>query len=343
MITRRRSSLADHTPAASEGRWQIEGCCDSYRVPRWHCGRNDRHWDLELLAMLNEMKPRIPDLDTGHFTKVLQSSLEWIPQLDRILADEPGRLEQSRYASLHSQYLAKAEYQYALGYCLSDVSDSVRKALETWDEILKRRGSDDPFVLKVQHNPGAPRQAMEKSPLHPLTQRDYSIGNSADNYTMICLAMAIGDHGTASRLAPQTWDPNEADYVGRDAEYTSIAHQAIAYSLRDLYENRPEQALERLHATDPSSGWAQKNLLAQAQMLHAVACRDAPSFLRALNMQLDWQGRFALDVKKHFKRWSFLSIHSLGLAAFAVKRDVVEWAALPQDNPFLPIDLPRGQ
>ena len=94
-----------------------------------------------------------------------------------LMAAEPDKLPQTRYSSLESKLQAIAMNGYALGHSLDDVREYLRQSVEAYEQVLKLRGTEDPFpvtvyTLNLNLPPDDPNYARQE-PGHPPGAKDF--------------------------------------------------------------------------------------------------------------------------------------------------------------------------
>jgi len=254
--------------------------------------------------------------------------------------DEPGRLEQTRYSSLEYEYWIIGVETYALGLPLEQVRDGLAYVALASLRVAQLRGTDDAFPLfAVTLDPADPSRAID-GPRQVSQGKDYSLGNSRDNFRGVTAALAAGEFDLAQRIAALALDPPDASYLGPSSEVCTPSDQRVAYAVRHLYADEADAALDLLARLRPSKRDERVADHADvARMVRALALGDAGLFLGGLGDLLAWHRMTAT------KKWNYndhdyiLCLPGLGLSALAIRRGLIARDRLPEGDEFFPLEL----
>ncbi len=257
-----------------------------------------------------------------------------------LIRSEPGRLEQTRYSLLDMKYRSIAFDLYVVGYPLKDVRDAFAGLALAGLKVVQLRGTEDP-ILKVvvtldnRYPPGDPRHASE-APAHPPGTKDYSVGNSSDNFLYVTAALASGEFDLARSIAALAWEPPDADWIG-PRSFCTPNDVRIATAVKHLFAGERDAALAELTRVRPNK-WEleSKDQEGVAGMLRALARDDANAFIVALNGSLRWHEH---AFKQQWNLDFYLSLPGTGLSALALHRGLIARDDLDDDSPYLPLGL----
>src|SRR4051794_30072540 len=121
--------------------------------------------------------PRHRYADASERHRVLRKAIARARSVLDMIRNEPGRLEQIRYASLSGEYRSIALESYLLGRPLDQVRVALASAALAGLRVTELRGTEPVFpVVTVTLDPENPGRALKETP--PDNQkRDYSLGN----------------------------------------------------------------------------------------------------------------------------------------------------------------------
>lgn len=268
-----------------------------------------------------------------------------VEEVQKLLRDEPGKLEQIRYSSLGGDYFCLATALYELGFGLNEIRDAVQSALDAQIEMYLRRGTEDAFPayqvrVDLSYPPDDPRATDGLKPIHPPGTKDFSLTNSHKGYLDTCWALCIHDFVRAERIAALIFDPEDADYIG-PRSFCTRGDQRVAYALRDLFANEIEAALATLKKLSLTK--YDRDNKHQAEMIRGMLIDDEDLFLENLEELLLWFRKRARR-KDHSRLGPFettLCVPALGLSVLAVKRGVTQIGNLPEADVYYPLELPE--
>jgi hypothetical protein len=288
--------------------------------------------------------PRLAYIDPEDRSRALLWSIEYVTKLLEMIREEPGKLAQTRHSSLADRYSCIARFSYALGYSLADAREAYACAALAELRVAELRGTEDRFPVVLvafdpSYPPGDPRRAVEK-PAHPPGSKDYSLGNSQENFGAVTWALTAGEFGLARQIASRAWDPPKASYVGLSSEVCTPNDQRIAYAVKHLFVGEVELARAELDRVRPNKReTSSRDNLDVARMVRALAGDDRDLFLDGLRDLLAWHDGRALRKQNHNSSDFFLCLPGLGLSALALHRNLIARDQLPDGNPFFPLDL----
>jgi len=284
--------------------------------------------------------PRLDYIDSSwlkHFAD------KYEPRLMRKLRDiESGMFEhrQTQYALLYRDLVSLALIEYAAGNELAKVRTHLRKALQSYLEVLRLRGSEPSGRIDVS-SPDDLRRSLDKGEaitqerLESSGESDYSLGNSSTSLQAMYLALSGGEFKIAESIAEHVWDPVDADYIGMDSEVCTPNEQRLAYALRECFGGNVQAARGELTSVvDPI-----RTIKDQTRMLTALVDNNTPAFLNTLEELVNWHSQEATEDENHTAADYFICIPGLGLSAYGWRNGAITLDSLPQCNVYLPIRL----
>ncbi|QDU60144.1 hypothetical protein Pan216_09810 [Planctomycetes bacterium Pan216] len=294
--------------------------------------------------MNSECKRRLSYVDTETTKRVLANSEAEVPDLLKLIADEPATLRQTRYAILAGEYETIARCSYAIGCSLGKVKESLSLAAHAHSEVFRMRGTEPAFpACEVRPKPsGATGDAegdFEIRNLREDQEVDHSLTNSFRGYRAVCEALVSCQDALAGSLAKLIWDPPNAAYIG-PRSFCTPSDQSLAYGLRELIlgdKVAMEVQLKRLKLRASDA-----HIAHQVRMLRGIATNDSREFVDGLSAFLVWHRRMALAKRHRLNPEFFMCTTGLGLCRLALRSAVCHPSLLPQDNEFLPVKLIEG-
>jgi len=255
----------------------------------------------------------------------------WAEQLQKtrdLMAAEPDKLIQTRFSCLKGELQAVAMNAYALGHPLDEVRNYLRQAVEAYEQVVRLRGTDDPFPVTVYTlnpnlSPTDPNYAR-REPGHPPGAKDFSLGNAGSSYRATFLALIAGQPELARRVALQIWDPPKPGWVGYHKYATcTINEQRLAFALRKVYEGDDEGGLKLVKMIGPTRG-ERSGVLEQSIMWKGIFERNPTRFIGGLTDLLHVHQKIARQNRAESDK--FLCVPGLGISILAVSRGLVDVA-----------------
>ncbi len=276
---------------------------------------------------------RLSYIDDALVERVLGWSHEGARDARDLLAKEPGRLEQTRYAALASDLGRIAAYEYATGAPVDDVRMRLREVAEAWLQVFERRGTEPPFPVTVVSETG------DRAPLHDPNDRDFSLTNSRDGLLAIYTAIVSCHDVLAYRMAQLIWDPENAPYVGYDSEVCTPDDQHLARAVKSYIMGATEDVATEASLVDLHASRAR---WLQASILMAIANQQKADFLLHLSELQHWHQREAARKSRRTDTSFYLNLPALALAKLALRAGTASREALPSDThaPLELVDLP---
>jgi hypothetical protein len=283
---------------------------------------------------------RLAYIDVAVAEGVLEKSRQSLERTRRLMDEDPGRLLQTRYASIRSNLETLAAQHYAMGSPLEDVRRLLQESLDAGWKVHELRGTGDVFpvtVVRLDLSKGEDDPARSTwTPRDPPGTKDYSLGNSWDGFEEACRAFGIGNWALGEAFARKIWDPPGARWVGPKSQVCSTHQQRLAYVFRDALAGGDSETLRPLlnvmHARPLTIGM-------MAEVMKGLFEGDKRGFLVALSALLHAHGAGARRGPCRTDTNLFICVPALGMSAIAVRRGLVEVGELPGKDPHLPVEL----
>jgi hypothetical protein len=291
--------------------------------------------------MMGHFMKRTTILDAAFLSGCLEDRLKSRAETLRLVREEPGRLQQTRADSLASDCKRIGLYSYALGHPLDEVRLAFSEASEALVRVFALRGTEESFPVMIlavdpTKSEDDPAFVIGDRPLHPPGSKDYSLTNSRDCFNSICVASIAGEHSNAEKLAALMWDPPKASYIGPRSEVCTPNQQHLAYAVKHLLQDQPEELQQELKQVRYRKQEEQITFL--AKMVRGQAENNDAFFLEGLQQLLYWHQTQVKHPSNKFNPEMFFCIPAVALSILAVRRGLVRKVQLPED-PYLPLEL----
>jgi hypothetical protein len=294
--------------------------------------------------MTEQYVPRFPYVDAALFAGAIPNFQGSIANALHLIEADSTKLAQTRYSGIASGWDCIGVVRYALGHPVEEVRTAFARSVEAEQRVFELRGTDPAFpvtVITIENpkcGPGEPLGTItDQRPLNPSGSKDYSLTNSRGGLRSVYLALIAGDFERAEKIASMLWDPPDAGYLKAKGKFEICTpnDMHLAYAFRELLAGNKPAAINmlgkiRLGERDP------QHIKLQAAMIRALITRSDGDFLPALNELLEQHQRRA---NARTAPECCLCIPALGLAIMALKTGLITPLQLPQDNPYLPMEL----
>jgi len=235
--------------------------------------------------------------------------------------------------------LAIALYYYGLGYPPDVVRNAFSEAASARLKVFELRGTEDPFSVSIltvdpTKSEDDPAFVVADRQRYAPGAKDYSPTNSKDCFEGICMALVAGDYAIAEKLADHMWDPPNATYIGVHSEVCTPNQQHLAYAVRHLLQDRPDEVRKELKRVRCRKKEDQVAIM--ATMVGGLSEKNEVLFLDGLQELLCWHREQVKHPSNKNEPEMYLCIPGLALCVLAGRRGLK--AELP-DDPYLPLEL----
>lgn len=259
---------------------------------------------------------RIPEVDEDWVERMRQSYEGWLARHLAAIPNTPEERLLYAWNAVANDYHHLALVLYSAGEPLDRVRSLLAETARAYLKMASLRGgeTDDSTPDKLS---------------------DYSTGNSRDTYLAICMALTAGELDIARSLAPLVWDPADARYVGPRSVLCTDKQKDLAYTLKYLLLDKKDQAEAQINRVTTVERYFEGELL----MLRGLITARPQRILEGISAALTWHAREAAKKENYRFTNYFLCFPALGLAAYALWRDLVRYEQLPENNVYFPRDL----
>ncbi|MDA1163321.1 MAG: hypothetical protein O3B13_09485 [Planctomycetota bacterium] len=255
--------------------------------------------------------------------------------LEKLAEQHPRR--QILYSQLVYDYKTLACLLFAGGFDLADVRKSLALAAKACLRVFELRGTEPNMpILHVTVPTGDGELKKEWEPPHI----DYSMTNSRDNLEGTCDALSSGAFLLAAKVATLAWDPPDAGYMRPGKYQICTPHDVrLANALQRLLHEDPDACREELAGirTRPTA-WPSEAVCLQG-LIESILDSNEVTFREWMFDLLDWHARESRKELHKDDPDSVLCLTGLGLSSLAIHRGCLSISDLPNDNPFLPLEL----
>lgn len=283
-------------------------------------------------------KPRLKNLDWALIDRALDVTRQI--RTNNRQAESRGQLNrpQVAFASLFSTVQDIGLYLYALGYPLQEIRPYLHEAATYMQKVFELRGTERALPVTAVRLDEKGRVKREAA--HPEQAIDYSLTNSASGLQGVYLALIVGDHAEAQRIAELIEDPPNASYIGYDSYVCTPDQQHLAYAVKHMMLGDTSKAASELSLVNPRT--APVDIRHQATMVRGLVAHQRSVFLQALEDLLSWHSKMAQRRPNLNNPGFFINIAALGLCASALRRGLITQGELPQDSVYLPLEMLSG-
>ena len=247
---------------------------------------------------------------------------------------------QGDYVSFSTDMSMVGLYSYAMAYPLEQVLTALSRAAMNYVKVFELRGTSyvEYVVFDGSEDPGDPQAIIDSRSHVEKGEKDYSHTNPRKGYLAVCTALCAGEDEIAAKLAAMIWDPPDADYISSRSEVCTPGDQALAYGLREFMAGKEDEALEHLDRVRPRIR-REDRIGYEREMLRAIIRKDASLFIENLDALLFKHDKTARHKYNRQDANYYICLRGLALCKIALERGIVEREILPQNNPYLPLEL----
>jgi hypothetical protein len=285
---------------------------------------------------------RIKKLDACFAEGILAGFVRGKERSIELISREPADMPQSRHSYLAGEYAYIGLLSYALGRPFHEVREAFLGAAKSYLTVFELRGTESPFpvtdlVLDPTKAIKDPAFVISSKGRHSPGAKDYSVTNSKTAFEAVSLALVARDYALAERLANLIWDPPNATYVGPHSEVCTLNEQHLGYAIRELVAGADAGCVRE--ASQITWNKIESDVFCLGKMVRAIAEGIGETFLVALRKLLEWHDKQATRKENLRNPEWYLSLRGLGAGVLAVRRQVLRIEELPDDNPYLPLEL----